>query len=89
MVAASDYVKALPCSIRPWLSGEFVALGTDGFGLSDGRAALRDYFEVDARHITWATLEALARHGRFGRKPLAEAKCALKIDPSKVDPSIV
>ena len=89
VVAASDYTKALPCSIRPWLSGEFVALGTDGFGLSEGRPALRDHFEVDARHITWATLEALARQGRFCRKQLAEAKSTLKIDPSKADPSIV
>ena len=56
VVATSDYMKTLPCSIRPWIAGTFVGLGTDGFGRSDGRVSLRDYFEVDARHIAFATL---------------------------------
>ncbi len=65
-VAASDYVKALPASIAPWIPGPPVALGTDGFGRSDGRAALRHFFEVDAAHIAVAALEALAREGAIG-----------------------
>jgi pyruvate dehydrogenase E1 component len=89
VVAASDYTKTLPCSVRPWIVGEFVPLGTDGFGLSESRAALRDHFEVDARHITWFTLEALARKGKFDRKSLAEAMSTLKIDPNKTDPTRV
>jgi len=87
VVAASDYTKTLPGSIAPWSPGTFVSLGTDGFGRSDGRAALRDYFEVDARHIVWATLEALSRTGRFPKKRLAEAMSQLKIDPDKSDPA--
>src|SRR5690606_29954126 len=48
-VAASDYIKALPDSIARWIPGRFVPLGTDGFGRSETREALRDFFEVDAR----------------------------------------
>jgi len=89
VVAASDYVKALPYSIREWISGDFVGLGTDGFGLSEGRTALRDWFEVDARHVAYATLEALARRGRFDRAKLAQAAKKLNIDASKPDASRV
>ncbi len=89
IVAVSDYVKALPCSIHPWLAGEFVSLGTDGFGLSDSREALRDHFEVDARHVAYATLDALARKGKFDRDRLVQARSALKIDPSNPDASEV
>jgi pyruvate dehydrogenase E1 component len=87
VVAASDYTKALPCSIRPWTPGRMVSLGTDGFGRSDGRAALRDYFEVDARHVVWATLDALERRGPIDRKTLAKAMKTLEIDPRKPDPN--
>jgi pyruvate dehydrogenase E1 component len=86
VVAASDYVKALPYSIRSWVNGAFVGLGTDGFGRSDGRAALRDYFEVDARHIVYATVESLAREKRIDRKVLDAARAKLSIDPDKPDP---
>jgi pyruvate dehydrogenase E1 component len=89
VVAASDWVRALPCSIAPWLPGSFVALGTDGFGRSDGRAALRDYFEVDARHVAWAVLRGLARQGRFSAARLRKARAALEIDPAKPNPTAV
>ncbi|HEX5476650.1 MAG TPA: pyruvate dehydrogenase (acetyl-transferring), homodimeric type, partial [Burkholderiales bacterium] len=59
VVAASDYVSAVADLIRPYVPGNYVALGTDGFGRSDTRAALRDFFEVDARHIALAALAAL------------------------------
>jgi len=59
VVAASDYVSAVADLIRPYIKGQYVALGTDGFGRSDTRAALRDFFEVDARHITLAALAAI------------------------------
>jgi pyruvate dehydrogenase E1 component len=88
-VAATDYSKALPSSIAPWLAGSFVALGTDGFGRSDGRAALRDYFEVDTRHIAWATLRVLARTGKFPADRLDEAMSALRIDPDKTNPAAI
>jgi len=87
VVAASDYTKALPCSIRPWITGEFVALGTDGFGRSDGRVALRDYFEVDSKHVAYATLCALARKKQFPANKLKKAMSELEIDPDKPDPT--
>jgi pyruvate dehydrogenase E1 component len=59
VVAASDYVSAVADLIRPYVPGKYVALGTDGFGRSDTRAALRDFFEVDAKHIALAALAAL------------------------------
>jgi pyruvate dehydrogenase E1 component len=59
VVAASDYVSAVADLIRPYVSRRYVALGTDGFGRSDTRAALRDFFEVDAKHIAVAALAAL------------------------------
>ncbi len=58
VVAASDYVSAVADLIRPYVPGKYVALGTDGFGRSDTRAALRAFFEVDARHIAVAALAA-------------------------------
>jgi pyruvate dehydrogenase E1 component len=85
-VAASDYVKALPDSISAWLPGSLVSLGTDGFGRSDGRAALRDFFEVDARHIVYAALYQLFRSGEFDSKKLEDAMRELEIDPDKAEP---
>jgi pyruvate dehydrogenase E1 component len=87
VVAASDYTKALPLSVRQWAPANFVALGTDGFGRSEGRAALREYFEVDARHVAWATLEALARMGKFEAEQLKAAAKQLDIDSGKADPT--
>jgi pyruvate dehydrogenase E1 component len=58
-VAASDYVSAVADLIRPYVPGKYVALGTDGFGRSDTRAALRAFFEVDAKSIAVAALAAL------------------------------
>ena len=62
-MAASDYVKAMPDSIDRWMPRRITSLGTDGFGRSEGRAALRDFFEVDAKSIVLATLVDLARDG--------------------------
>jgi pyruvate dehydrogenase E1 component len=66
-VIASDYVKALPNSICRWFPKPPVALGTDGFGRSESRSALRRFFEVDAEHIVVAALGELAREGRIDR----------------------
>ncbi|MGH9398565.1 MAG: pyruvate dehydrogenase (acetyl-transferring), homodimeric type [Terriglobia bacterium] len=86
IVAASDYVKALPDSIARSLPQRFVSLGTDGFGRSDGRRALRDYFEVDARFITVNTLAALAREKKIKPSVVEKAMKELEIDPEKSDP---
>ena len=59
VVAASDYVSAVADLIRPWVARRYVALGTDGFGRSDTRAALRGFFEIDAAHIVHAALAEL------------------------------
>lgn len=85
-VAASDYVKALPNSIARWFPGPLMALGTDGFGRSDSREALRDFFEVDDRHIAYAALYALFREGKIEEKQVLEARKELKIRPNKPNP---
>jgi pyruvate dehydrogenase E1 component len=86
IVAASDYVKMLPASLSPFSPRPIVALGTDGFGRSDARAELRDHFEVDAKHIAYATLVALADQGSFDRAELPKVRVALGIDPDKRNP---
>ncbi len=73
IVAASDYVRAWPELIAAHVQAPFVALGTDGFGRSDTRAALRRFFEVDRAAITVAALATLVAEGRFERERLAEA----------------
>jgi pyruvate dehydrogenase E1 component len=88
LVAASDYVKALPDSISRWLPKPLVSLGTDGFGRSEGRRALRDFFEVDWRFITLATLSALARDKKLRPAVVQRAMMDLDISPDKPDPVI-
>ena len=87
-VCASDYVKALPNSIARWFPRPIVALGTDGFGRSESRAGLRDFFEVDARFVTLAALSALARDGQLKPEVVQKAIRDLEIDPDKLDPAI-
>lgn len=87
-VAASDYMKALPDSIRQWVPGTFTVLGTDGFGRSESREALRDFFEVDAKHIVWATLVTLLHEKKITADVLSQAQKDLKINPSKLNPMI-
>ena len=85
-VAASDYMKVLPAVIAQWLPGPLHCLGTDGFGRSDGRTELRDFFEVDARYIALAALSRLASRGAVDRDVPAKAINALGIDPEKLNP---
>jgi pyruvate dehydrogenase E1 component len=85
-VAASDYLKALPASIAKWVPGPMALLGTDGYGRSDTREALRDYFEVDARHIAFAALSAMVRAKRAKAALLKKAVKKLAIDPDKINP---
>ncbi|MFH1755755.1 MAG: pyruvate dehydrogenase (acetyl-transferring), homodimeric type, partial [Candidatus Latescibacterota bacterium] len=85
-VAASDYVKALPESVSKWIPGRLISLGTDGFGRSDGRAHLRDFFEVDERYVTLAALHGLAADGRMDGAVVGKAIRELDIDPGKVNP---
>jgi pyruvate dehydrogenase E1 component len=87
-VAASDYMKVLPESICQWVPRRLVSLGTDGFGRSENRAALRDFFEVDAKHIVLATLNALARDRQIQPDVLQKALKDLGINPDKPNPAI-
>lgn len=87
-VAVSDYMKILPDGIGRWIPGPYVTLGTDGFGRSETRETLRDFFEVDARYITVAALSALARNGQIKPDAVEQAIKDLDIDPEKLNPMI-
>src|SRR5688500_6361611 len=87
IVAASDYVKALPDAIDRWLPRPLTSLGTDGFGRSEGRAALRDFFEVDAKFIAYAALAALAKDGAIQPSVVTKALTDLGVDPDKPNPA--
>ena len=87
-VAASDYVKSLPDGIARWLPGPLISLGTDGFGRSDKREALRDFFEVDARYVTLGALTLLARAGEISFEDVQEAMSDLDINPEKANPRL-
>jgi pyruvate dehydrogenase E1 component len=95
-IAASDYMKVLPECIAQWIPGKLLALGTDGFGRSENRVSLRDFFEVDAKHIVLATLHALAGENSGEKKDgttavsaklLEKAVRDLGIDPEKRNPA--
>ncbi len=73
LVAASDYLKTLPNMISKWMPRRLAALGTDGFGRSEGRVSLRDFFEVDAKFITLATLHELSADGKIDAKVVDKA----------------
>jgi pyruvate dehydrogenase E1 component len=88
LVAASDYLKTLPNMISKWLPRRLASLGTDGFGRSEGRASLREFFEVDARFITLATLHELFIDGKIDRKLIDQAIKDLGINPEKLNPVI-
>lgn len=79
VIAATDYIKAVPELVARWIPGEFVPLGTDGFGRSDTRKALRSFFEIDAEHIAAAALAALARQGKFDPGRVRKALQTLQI----------
>ncbi len=87
IVATCDYIKALPDQIARWVPAGFRPLGTDGFGRSDARAELRDYFEVDHKYVALAALQQLATIGQFDPGKLTEAVKTLGIDPDKLDPT--
>ena len=88
LVAASDYLKTLPNMISKWLPRRLATLGTDGFGRSEGRTALRDFFEVDSQFITLATLHELFVDGKIERGVVDKAIKDLGINPEKANPVI-
>jgi pyruvate dehydrogenase E1 component len=82
VIAANDYVRAVPDLIRTWVPRRYVTLGTDGFGRSDTRAALRSFFEVDGVNIVVAAIAALADEGLICRPQVAECLKKYKYTPA-------
>lgn len=85
-IAATDYMKIIADQIQSWVPGRFVSLGTDGYGRSDARKALRQHFEVDKHYIAVTTLKALADDGVLDHKTVGEAIKKYGIDPDRPDP---
>ena len=88
VIAATDYVKALPDGVRAWVPARFDVLGTDGFGRSDFRRYLRGFFEVDRHHVAVAALRALAAEGAGKASAVHDAIARYEIDPEAPDPSV-
>jgi pyruvate dehydrogenase E1 component len=88
-VAATDYMRLVPDQIRQWVPGAYHVLGTDGYGRSDSRAALRHFFEVDHRYVVIAALKALADEGKLDRGTVRKAIESFGIDPAKPNPVTV
>ena len=87
VVAVSDYMTTVADQVARWVPGRFVALGTDGFGRSDTREALRSFFEIDAPNIVVTTLAALADDGKLDRSIVASAISKYGLDPAASDPA--
>ncbi|MBI3098557.1 MAG: pyruvate dehydrogenase (acetyl-transferring), homodimeric type [Planctomycetes bacterium] len=87
IIAVSDYIRAVQDQIARWLPGRLFSLGTDGFGRSDTRQALRRFFEVDAECITVATLSQLARAGKVPASEVARAIREFGIEPERAEPA--
>ena len=86
IVAATDFVKLVPDMIARWVPRPYVTLGTDGFGRSDTREALRRFFEIDAEHIVVATLHALMLEGKVQAETVEKAIRQYGIDPDRIEP---
>jgi len=85
VVAVSDNIRAVPELIRPWVKGQYIVLGTDGFGRSDTRSTLRRFFEIDAEHIILAALAGLVRKGTLDVAIFDAAKQEFGIDIERND----
>ena len=87
VIAVSDYMRAVQDQIQPWVKQSFISLGTDGFGLSDTRGALRRHFKVDAESIVVATLAQLAKDGEVRESLVIQALDKYRLaDISAADP---
>jgi pyruvate dehydrogenase E1 component len=86
IIAVSDFMKAVPDQISRFVEAPYTSLGTDGFGRSDTREALRRHFEIDAEHIVVAVLSSLAKEGSAKSEEVADAIARYGIDPEAIDP---
>jgi pyruvate dehydrogenase E1 component len=88
IIASTDYMKSFSDQIANFIPNSFTSLGTDGFGRSDSREALRSFFEVDRYHVVLAALKALKDQGKIDKKIVSEAIKKYNISPSKVNPAL-
>ena len=86
VIATTDYMRSVPDLIRTWVPRRYLTLGTDGYGRSDTRKALRDFYEVDRFHITLATLKALVADGAIEKKILAKAIQKYGLEANRPNP---
>jgi pyruvate dehydrogenase E1 component len=89
VVAITDYMRAVPDQVARFIRRPYTSLGTDGFGRSDARAALREHFEVDAAHLVLTVLNELARGGQLAPSAVESAIAELGVDPSRAAPFII
>ena len=87
IVAVTDYMKAVPDQVARWVPAPFISLGTDGFGRSDTREALRRHFETDAAHVVVAALDGLRQAGEGKAEEVEDAIRRYGIDPDCPDPA--
>ena len=86
VIATTDYMRSVPDLIRTWVSSRYITLGTDGYGRSDTRKSLRDFYEVDRFHITLATLKALVADGEIKKPVLAKAMKKYGLEGNRPNP---
>jgi pyruvate dehydrogenase E1 component len=89
IISSTDYMRSFADQIRNFIKQRYVVLGTDGFGRSDSREALRSFFEVDRYHVVLAALKALADEGKLSSAKAAEAVKKYKIDADRPNPATV
>jgi pyruvate dehydrogenase E1 component len=91
VVAVTDFMTSVPDQVARWIPDDraFVPLGTDGFGRSDTREALRRFFEIDAGHVAVAALSGLVQQGQAGPEEVGKAIAHYDIDPESPDPLVV
>jgi pyruvate dehydrogenase E1 component len=89
IVAATDWLRAVPDGVAPWIAAPFISLGTDGFGRSDTREALRAFFEIDPAHVAAAAVAGLARAGTLTGTKASAAIRKLGVDPERASPLAV
>jgi pyruvate dehydrogenase E1 component len=87
IVAVTDFMTAVPDQVAKWMPRDYLVLGTDGYGRSDSRQALRHFFETDTGHVVMATLSGLVRSGKMKPEAVKDAMDRYGIDPEAPDPA--
>jgi pyruvate dehydrogenase E1 component len=88
-VSANDWIKLTAGQLAPWMPKDFVALGTDGFGLSESRESLRDYFEISPKYIAFSAVRLLHKQGKITDKAVKDFMAKYKVVSDKADPMSV